>query len=857
MRFRVFVLFLILVSAQSGFSQGTSLEGDENWYQGKPIRDIVFSGLKNISQSELDGLMNQFKGRSLDDSLFWEITGRLYALEYFDKIEPSTHRFTPAGNEVIIRFSVVERPVVGRINFVGNSGLRRTELADTVSSKINEIYNLAKVRVDIEAITNKYVEKGYPNASVTASEVQSGENAITLNFVITEGEKISITKIEFTGNSRFSNNALKGQLSLKAKSLINDGAFQEAKLLADREAITRYYHERGLIDAFVRDVTRSYDSDDKGTNLVLTFLIEEGSEFRFGGVTFEGNIIFTTEQLEKLITSKTGDIVNMTRLEMDMQRVADLYFENGYIFNSISRTPDKNNQTLTLSYSVSIIERSRAYIENIIILGNNKTKTNVILREIPLEPGDVFSKTKVMEAMRNLYNLQFFSMIIPDTLPGSAESLMDLVFTLEEQPTTDIQFGLTFSGSADPNAFPISGLLKWNDRNIAGSGNELGAEINSSILNSNTFAVNYLHRWVLGLPLSLGIDVSANQSRRLAMMDNQPPFFHGPDEPGAFPDGFSSYEEYISRKKTPTRDYLMEYNQWYLSLGFSTGYRWSTLLGNIGVSGGIRFGILNNSYDNKLYRPFDPALRTGFDENNKAIWTPKNSFWFALSIDQRDIFYDPSKGYYIYERFGVYGLFRNEREHYLRSDTKVEYYVTLFDIPVTEKWSFKSVLALHTGLSAVLDQKQPGKRGVIPIMEDANKLAIDGMFVGRGWSDEYSEKGLLLFDSWVELRFPIVRGILALDMFFDAAAIETEQGYYFMKKNAAGNRNFTLDNFRFSFGGGFRFTMPQFPLRLSLVKCFKVEDGKVKWQPGNIFGDQADTGSTKGLRLVLSFVMSY
>ena len=847
MRFKGFV-FLLFFAAVSGFAQDASAESDDNWYYRKPIRDIVFSGLKNISQSELDGLMNPFKGRLLDDNVFWEITGRLYALEYFDRIEPSTHRYNPAGTEVIIRFTVVERPVVGRINFIGNSGLRRTELSELVSSKVNDIYNFAKVRVDIEAITNKYIEKGYPNISVTASEIPSGENSVTLNFNISEGDKISISKIEFHGNTRFTSNTLRGQLSLKAKSLLNDGAFQEAKLLADREVITKYYHDRGLIDASVRDVTRSYDSDDRGTNLTLTFLIDEGSEFRFGGITFEGNLIFTTEHLQKLITSKTGDIINMSRLEMDMQRVADLYFENGYIFNSITRQPDKNYQTLVLSYSVNIIERSRAYIENIIILGNSKTKTNVILREIPMEPGDVFSKTKVMEAMRNLYNLQYFSMIIPDTLPGSTETLMDLVFTLEEQPTTDIQFGLTFSGSADPNTFPISGLLKWNDRNIAGSGNELGAEINSSVVDSNTFAVNYLHRWVLGLPLSLGIDLSANQSRRLALMDNKPPFFHGPDEPGAFPDGFISWEEYNKRNKTPTRDYLMEYEQWYLSLGLSTGYRWSTLLGNFGISGGIRFGLLRNEYD-EIFRPFDPALRIGNKE-----FTPKNSFWLSLSLDQRDIFYDPSRGYYIYERLGFYGIFENEREHYLRSDTKLQYYLTLFNLPVSENWNFKGVLAMHAGLSVILDQMNPGK--AIPEMEDANKLAIDGMFVGRGWNNEYSKKGLVLFDSWIELRFPIVYGILAFDLFFDAAAIESSQGYYF-GEDADGKNNFTIDNFRFSFGGGFRFTMPQFPLRLSLVKRFQFTDGNIEWTRYNadLFTDSKNPNS--GLALVLSFVLSY
>jgi outer membrane protein insertion porin family len=845
MRFRVFV-FLLLTAAVLGFSQEAGIENSQlagEWYQGKLIRDIVFSGLKNISQSELDALMNPYKGRVFTDSVFLEIQGKLYALEYFEQLDPTTHAYNTAGTEVIIRFSVIERPTVGRINFVGYSGLKRSELLDVITIKTGDIYNQANIRVNIEAIINKYIEKGYPNVTVTSSEVHSGESTVTITFNITERDKISILKIEFQGNTRFSYNALKGQLSLKAKSLLNDGAFQEAKLIADREAVTKYYRDRGYIEAVVRDVTRTIVDTDKGANLVLTFMIEEGNEFKFGGVTFEGNVIFTSEQLDKLVTSKKGDIINMTKLEMDLQRVADLYSENGYIFNSIVRSPAYNYQEYELSYHITIVERSRAYIENIVVLGNEKTKNHVILREIPMESGDVFSKVKVMEAMRNLYNLQYFSMIIPDTLPGSTENLMDLIFTLEEQPTTDIQLGITFSGSADPDLFPISGLIKWNDRNLAGTGNELGIELNSTVVDSSTLSVNYLHRWVLGLPLSLGVDLSASYSKKLATMNNHPPFFNG-DEEKAFPDGFFSYNDYIKNNKTPTRDFLMNYDQWYISLGFSTGYRWTTFLGIFGINGGMRYGIINNTYDAEIYRPFDPALRDG---NNK--WNPKNSFWFSVSLDQRDIFYDPSRGYYLHNRIGYYGIFAEEREHYIRNDSKAEYFLTLFNIPVTEKWSFKSVLGLHVGLSTIF--AQPGRYP--PVVEEVNKLAVDGMFIGRGWSSKYRDKGYLLLDSWVELRFPLVHGILAWDLFFDAAGIETKQGYYF--GDYEGKSNFTIENMKFSYGGGLRFTLPQFPIRLSLVKCFEIIDGSIKWKPGALFGDP--NRPELGMDLIMSFVLSY
>ncbi|MDR1251732.1 MAG: outer membrane protein assembly factor BamA [Treponema sp.] len=826
-------VFLIMVTALAVSAQ------EEDWYRGKPVRDIVFVGLRNVKASELEGIIEPYKGRIFDDNIVWELQGRLYALEYFETISPSAVRADSLGEEVILRFTVTERPIVSRINFEGNSGVRRNELLDVITIKTRDVINQSKIRMDEQAIINKYLEKGYPDVQVRSETRTGPDSTLLLVFFITEGEKISIREFRFEGNSVFSARTLRGQLSLRTRNLIYDGAFQEAKLISDREAITKYYHDRGYIDAAVIDVVRDISQDEKGNNnLVLTFRISEGRMYTFGGVTFEGNRIFSTDQLSKLVNSKVGETVNANRVEADLQRVAEIYYANGYIFNTIGRQENRDSAAGVVTYHIPIVERGRAHIEHIIVRGNVKTKSNVILREIPLEPGDVFSRTKVMDAMRNLANLQYFYNVVPDTPPGSTDSLMDLVFNVEEQPTTDIQFGLTFSGSADPNSFPISGMIRWNDRNLLGTGNQLGIEVNSSIVDSTSASVNYTHAWIFGLPLSGGFDFTAQYSKRLAAQNKTRSDFNG-DETYAFPDGFSSYSEYERNNKRPPNEYLMEYEQWYLSLGFSTGYRWATFLGNLTLSGGVRTGLILNTYDNQLYRPFDPTLR---EENNK--WTPKNSLWTSLSLDQRDIYYDPSNGFYVSQRLGAYGLLDYEREHYLRSDSRAEYFFTLFNLPVTEKWSFKSIFGVHSGLSLIL--KQPGREGNLPIIEEANKLAVDGMFVGRGWSGEYRNKGLLLWENWAEIRFPVVPNILAWDFFFDAAGVESIQGQYLDA--------FTIENMRFSLGTGVRFTLPQFPFRFSFAKRFRVIDDQVHWEKGAIpLGD----GPGSGIDPVISFALSY
>ncbi|MDR2803125.1 MAG: outer membrane protein assembly factor BamA [Treponema sp.] len=817
---------------------------DDEWYVGKPIEKITFNGLRHVKQSDIEGVTEQYVAKTFTDEIFWELTGQLYALELFEEINPTAVPADPLGSAVIIHFTVTERPYISSIVFEGNKGLRRSELLDAISLKPNDVINQLKLRVDEQALLDKYLEKGFPDAAVSVETATDKNGSIKVTFIISEGDKITIEGILFEGNNVFSSNTLQSQLSLKKKNLLNDGAFQEAKLIADRAAIDRFYHDRGYIDADVTDVTRELRTDEKGNRLTLVFHVYEGPVYTFGGVNFSGNHIFSTEELQKLIYSKTGEIVNAGRLELDLQRIADLYFENGYIFNTIGREEQRNTIARTISYNVPIVERGRAHIERIIVRGNKKTKDYVILREIPLEPGDVFSKTKVMNGLRNLYNLQYFSNVFPDTPQGSADSLMDLIINVDEQPTKDIQAGLSFSGSSDPDAFPISLVLKLNDKNFRGTGNIVGIEVNAAP-EVQSLSLQYTHRWLFGLPLSGGFDLSLQHAQRLAAMDNQPPFFNG-DEDKAFPDGFSSFEEYDNAGKLPSDAFLMKYDQLNISLGFSTGYRWITPLGILSLGGSIRVGLRYNDFDSEIYRAFDPSIR----ERNKQ-WTPSDSVAFSISLDDRDIYYDPSRGYYLSERIGFYGLLPNkiELEYYARNDVKAEWFHTLWNWQVSEKWAFKGVFGIHTGLSIIF----PMLGYEQPIIEDANKLSIDGMFIGRGWTGERLNRGLALWENWAEVRIPVFPGILALDLFFDAAARRPKPEDIFKTKS---DEDHTLaDDMRYSFGAGLRFALPQFPFRFLFLKRFSTPGSNFQWQRGAIGGVPGDDGSS-GIDFVISFAIS-
>ena len=434
-----------------------------------------------------------------------------------------------------------------------------------------------------------------------------------------------------------------------------------------------------------------------------------------------------------------------------------------------------------------VMENVRSHVEDIIIKGNTRTKEHVIRREIPIESGDIFSKAKVTTGLRNLYNLQYFSAVVPDIVPGSEENLVDLIVSVEEQSTTSIEFGVTFSGVSDPDELPFALFVKWQDSNFKGSGRSISA---SSTVSTGTQSVglSYGTNWFGDLPISTSISTEIAHS------------------------SLDAYRVKINKDGTLTDDsYYMDYEQWRWSSGFTLGRRWTPDFAILSWTGGITTSLKNNIYDEDVYYPTDAAVSKYANH-----WGWQNSIWTAFSIDDRDVNYDPSKGWFASQKFTWYGLTPYESEYFLRTDTKLEKYFTLLKFPITENWTYKLVFMAYSGLS--LQFPKPGTG-----IGDTSKLHIDGMFIGRGWTSIYNKvMGKALWNNIVELRMPLVPGVLALDLFGDAVIVKSEP------KDIM--NDITLQDFYFSVGPGIRFTIPQFPLRLLFANTFRINDEKdVEW----------------------------
>ena len=767
-------------SPESGsVSETASDSSDDTWYYGKVIKSVIFKGLKSVTSKDVEGVVSGFYGKKFSDELFSDMMDRIYALDMFDDISPEALPGDVKRNSVTITFTVKEKPAIVRILIKGNKQIRSAEIKDAITSKEKDIFNSAKIAVDERAIRDHYLEKGYTNAKVSSSTNETSKG-VEVTFTIEEGRSTVISHISFSGNKVISSKTLKKKIKLKEIGIIAKGAFQESTLEADRQAILAYYANEGYIDADVVDITQSTEINEKKNRdeLTITFVINEGSQYIYNGVTFVGNKIFTDEELQAKVKLRKGAVFNQTKFNEGLMAVADLYYENGYTSNRFQQFPQKDVEKKTIAYQFMITENVRSHVENIIIKGNTKTKEKVIRREIPIESGDIFSKAKVTTGLRNLYNLQYFSAVVPDVVPGSEENLVDLIISVEEQSTTSIEFGVTFSGVSDPDDLPFALFVKWQDSNVRGSGRSLNA---SSTISTDTQSVSlgYGANWFKELPISTSISTEFSHSSLTAYRNK------------IGKDGIVDYDTYY-----------MDYEQWKWSSGISLGRRWTPDFAIISWAGGITGSLKNNVYDEDVYNPYDSSIS---EYANRWGW--QNSVWTSLSVDDRDINYDPSTGWFASQRLTWYGLTPVETEYFLRTDTKLEKYFTLLKAPVTENWMFKLVLMGYSGLS--MQFPKPGSG-----IGDSSRLYIDGMFNGRGWTSIYkSKRGKAMWSNIIELRIPVVPGILALDLFGDAAVIKEEPSDLF--------GGVSKEDFFFSYGPGIRFTIPQFPLRLLFANTGK------------------------------------
>ena len=136
-----------------------------------------------------------------------------------------------------------------------------------------------------------------------------------------------------------------------------------------------------------------------------------------------------------------------------------------------------------------IFENNLAYVENIIIRGNDKTNEHIIRRELLIKEGQLFNVTLATLSRQVLLNLPYFSEVNLEQRIGSDQNKMNLVFIVKERATGTISLGGSY---AVDTGFSINARL--SESNLYGSGHRVSTALDYGP-NRRSFEMNWSQPW--------------------------------------------------------------------------------------------------------------------------------------------------------------------------------------------------------------------------------------------------------------------------------------------------------------------------------------------------------------------------
>jgi outer membrane protein insertion porin family len=383
----------------------------------------------------------------LDNYLLRKDLSRIYEMRYFEEVEAYQKK---EQNKNILLFRVKEKPIISKISFKGNDEINDDDLKGQIKTKEFNILDISTLKNDVLLLQKHYEEKGFFLASASYQIKDNQNGSVDVTFNITEWEKVRVKKITFLGNKALPDEELKNFMQTREETyfsfLSGSGSFKEMNFQTDVERLKYFYKTRGYLQVNIQNPEVTVSEDKKW--IFITVRLTEGPQFSVNDISFNGELLFTEDEMTQKLNMKSGDIYNEENLRLDIQTLTEMYQDKGYAFANVLRTlevvPGENKVDVIFSFEKGVI----AYFGKIIMKGNTKTRDKVIRRELRIHEGMMYSGSKLRISRENVNRLGYFqpeSVIFNTITRKGTDNILDVEISIKERPTGQISLGAGYS----------------------------------------------------------------------------------------------------------------------------------------------------------------------------------------------------------------------------------------------------------------------------------------------------------------------------------------------------------------------------------------------------------------------------
>ncbi len=468
-------------------------------YEGRLIRDIVIqqpagAGKPNefipLPPSDRVDVENSLRSKPGGQYLQTTVTGDIERLNRRGRYRQVDLRIAlQADGSVILYFTVSLQPIVKDVQSVGNKELSDQDIEKEVEILVHTPVDRYQLDRACRRIKDLYKEKGYYLAEVTVDEKELDEQGVVL-FRIREGERIKVMQIRFEGNTSFTARELRSQIKTKeAFPIFQRGPLDDQVLDTDVASLIDFYRDRGYLDVRVDRIVRP---SSNGREAIVNFVIDEGRVYTLRSVrvlypnlarsyeTLEeanrnakpdetvlqmapGEFAvypmgeFTLEQLRGMMLIKPGDVYAQDKMRKSLDAIREAYGKLGYVYDDSERGPipvNLNNSrelrdpdSPQVDLLLRIVEGKKFKVGEVIIVGDELTKQDVIRRMIEVRPDRPVDSTALDETKKRLERTRLFA-------PGSVKVTVqqpdpldpeyrDVLVEVKEWNTGSFTFGVT------------------------------------------------------------------------------------------------------------------------------------------------------------------------------------------------------------------------------------------------------------------------------------------------------------------------------------------------------------------------------------------------------------------------------
>lgn len=285
---------------------------------------------------------------------------------------------------------------------------------------------------------------GYRDARASYAPVEQG-GELTITFTVRRGSRYLLDSVAITGASAIPAAEIRNAIQLK-----EDAPFMQSALVAAVARIEALYRTRGYIRAQVKPATSVLppsrpDSPDR--ELEATLAIVEGPRTLVRSITFQGNTAVAEASLNAAITSAPGKVFSERDVANDRELVDFEYRNRGFesVLVSAQTTLSGGDTDAHVVFTVS--EGPQTLVDDIIIVGNQRTSRRTIEREMLLRPGEPLGYSSLIESRTRVMALGLFSSIQIEPQGQAGAARRDVIVRVEESNPNTIGGGGGIEGT--------------------------------------------------------------------------------------------------------------------------------------------------------------------------------------------------------------------------------------------------------------------------------------------------------------------------------------------------------------------------------------------------------------------------